>query len=108
MLVMVQSVVLFLFLPSTKTVIFFFFLINLSLHICPLIKFIIIFYSSDYTSLQLFLSCGQKVTIYSKPVGYSDNRPPASGLPVSNDFSVNSWTNDLEDDFSEAQVKQSK
>ena len=69
-----------------------------------LISFFLYFYFSDYTSLQLFLSCGQEVTIYSRPVGYSDSGPPASGLPMSNDFSVNSWTNDLEDDFFEAQV----
>ena len=58
----------------------------------------------DYTSFQLFLSCGQEVTIYSTPVGYRDDGPPVSGLPVSTAFTVNSWTNDLEDDILEAQV----
>ena len=59
---------------------------------------------SDYTSLQLFLSCGQEVTMYAKLVGYSDNGLPVSGLPVSNDFRVDSWTNNVEDKFFEAQV----
>ena len=97
MVVRVQSVALSLSLPPTRTVIFFFFFYNSSSHLlfCPV---------SDYSSLQLFLSCGQKVTIYSKPVGYSDKGPPVSGLPVSIDFIVNSWTNDLKEDFFEAQV----
>ena len=52
----------------------------------------------------MFLSCGQEVTIYSKPVGYRDNGPPAFAVAKSNDFTVNSWTNELENDFLEAQV----
>ena len=102
MVVMVQSVILSLSLPPTKTVIFYYYLFPFSSS--QLINTFIMFYFLDFTSLQLLLSCGQEVTIYSKPVGYSNNGPPASGLPVRNGFSVNSWTNDLEDDFFEAQV----
>ena len=66
--------------------------------------YFILFCFSDYTSLQLFLSCGLEVTIYSKPVGYRDYGPPAFALAMRNDFTVNSWTNELENDFHEAQV----
>ena len=100
MMVMIPLVILSLFLLA-KTVIFK----NLSMNLCPsLLMLFILFCFSDYTSFQLFLSCGQEVTIYSKPVGYRDNGPPAFALAVSYDFSVKSWTNELEDDFLKAQV----
>ena len=73
-----------------------------------IILFYFLFCFSDYTSLQLFLSCGEEVTIYSARVGYRDNGPPVSALPMSTDFTVNSWTNNLEDDVLEAQVYSSK
>ena len=115
MVVMVQSVVLSLFLPPTKTVIFilifwiyFAFSFYQPIDTLLIILFYFLFCFSDYTSLQLFLSCGQEVTIYSARVGYRDNGPPVSALPMSADFTVNSWTNNLEDDVLEAQVYSSK
>ena len=98
MLVMGQSVVQF---PSPNENCSFFFLL-------PLLSLLKYLFSSfpllDYSSLQLFLSCGQEVIVYSRSVGYSDYGPPASSVPVNNEFSVNSWTNGLEDEFYEAQV----
>ena len=101
MVVMAPSAILFLFLPPAKTV-FFYFVYQCSPF--PFIDIFFLFCFSDYSSLQLFLSCGQEVTINSKPVGYRDNGPPVPALPVSKDLTVKSWTNELEDDFFEAQV----
>ena len=51
----------------------------------------------------MFLSCGDKVTIYSQLVGYG-MRETVVTSPLVFNFSVQSWTNDQQSTLSEAEV----
>ena len=55
---------LFLIHPLTK-------IVFISLYYSFLFLFLFFFFLLDFSSLQLFLSCGQEVTIYAKPVNFS-------------------------------------
>ena len=81
--------IVYIFLPSFFFF-FFFFFSN--------------YFDSEFGPIQLFLSCGINVTIKSQMIGYGMGELPSPSLPSSLSFFVQSWENEEEELFNEAEV----
>ena len=80
---------------------------DIGLILCFLVLFcfvLIVFFFPEYGPVQLFLSCGLNVTIYVELLGFGITTTPLPSISSSRSFVSQSWENDQEEIFYEAQV----